>query len=257
MTAFVLTEHYLAHLKRNLRSKFPDIKSSHLSEALAAALGMRTHAALIEHLDKINLSDPPVLGISEDAFLVRLQSLCPTFSYKAKKESLFPMPAFRGYGSLIRTHYKRWQSTVDYKTPRAKAWRNLMVAAINAGIEQELFSIRNGDNRWPGADQGKAFVYRFMIKGTPAFGYVEDVGFGMLKVHAAPYTMLGVEKRIHITTAGFDAAHVFGMACMERDDGAYLRTDIAFFRARQGLLPLLAKLNIKTKGYSDKGKIAM
>jgi hypothetical protein len=33
-------------MKSSLRDEFPDVKSSHLTEALAASLGFRTHAAL-------------------------------------------------------------------------------------------------------------------------------------------------------------------------------------------------------------------
>jgi hypothetical protein len=37
-----------------------------------------------------------------------------------------------------------------YKSPRTRAWRNLMVAAINAGLEQGHFGLTPDDNRWPG-----------------------------------------------------------------------------------------------------------
>jgi len=45
-----LTQANLAFIKRRLRTEFPNVKSSHLSEALAAALGLRTHAALTASL---------------------------------------------------------------------------------------------------------------------------------------------------------------------------------------------------------------
>ena len=38
---------------------------------------------------------------------------------------------------------------IEYKTARQKAWRNLMVCAINAAVEQRLFSLRPGDIRFP------------------------------------------------------------------------------------------------------------
>lgn len=37
-------------IKRQLRSRLPYIKSSHLSEGIAAAFGHRTNASLIAHL---------------------------------------------------------------------------------------------------------------------------------------------------------------------------------------------------------------
>ena len=41
--------------------------------------------------------------------------------------------------------------TTTYRTTRARAWRKLMVAAINAGLERDLFSLKAGDDRWPAA----------------------------------------------------------------------------------------------------------
>lgn len=41
------TEEQLRHLKRRLRTRFPQVKSSHIVEALAAAQGFNTYAALL------------------------------------------------------------------------------------------------------------------------------------------------------------------------------------------------------------------
>ncbi len=35
-----------------------------------------------------------------------------------------------------------------------KAWRNAMVAAINAGLEQGIFGLKPGENFWPNAKNG-------------------------------------------------------------------------------------------------------
>lgn len=256
MTAFVLTEDNLACEKRRIRHLFPDAKSSHVSEALAAALGRRTHAALLEEIKKVDSDHPPVFAINEDVFRARLKALCQTELPKTLKEGLFESPLFRGYYPLIRTWYRR-PHEIAYKTPRAMAWRNLMVAAINAGIEQKLFSVRKGDNRWPGADQGKGFTYRFDVYGKKGAAYVDDIGFGELKIHAAVDLVYGGELCMCLPTAGFYAGNAFGMACMDRDQGAYLQTALAFFRVREPLVQFLARCDVKTKGYGDKGKIAM
>ena len=51
MTAVLITEDNLAHIKGNLRQHFgKQVKSAHLTEAIAAALGRRTHAALLTDL---------------------------------------------------------------------------------------------------------------------------------------------------------------------------------------------------------------
>lgn len=256
MTAFVLTEDNLAHEKRRIRSRFPDAKSSHVSEALAAALGRRTHAALLEEIKKVDPDHPPILAINEDVFRTRLKALCQTELPKTLKEGLFERPLFKGYYPLIRTWYKR-PHEIAYRTPRAKAWRNLMVAAINAGIEQKLFSVRKGDNRWPGAAQGKSFTYKFGIGGKAGMAYVDDIGFGELKIHAAIDMAYRGDLCMCLPAAGFDAGDAFGMACMDRDQGAYLQTALAFFRIREPLVRVLANCDIRTKGYGDKGRVAM
>ena len=46
MAATPLCETPLAALKKSLRDEFPNVKSSHLSEALAHSLGFRTYAAM-------------------------------------------------------------------------------------------------------------------------------------------------------------------------------------------------------------------
>ena len=257
MTAFVLTEQNLTLVKRNLRSLLPDAKSSHLSEALASALGYRTHAALLESIPAGTPDDPDVISISEDAFLSRLQSL-GTSTVKLPKEDFFEKLRFEGYSPLIRTSYRTKQK-IAYKTPRAKAWRNLMVAATNAGIEQKLFSVRKDDNRWPGADnpQRHGFVYRFEFLGLPALGYVSDIGFGELAIHAALKPTPDGENWVYASQAGFHAGDAFGMTWLERDRGAYLQTSLSFFRARKSILPMLANAEIQTKGYGDRGKVIM
>ncbi len=51
MAVLRLTPANLVFMKRSLRKAYPDVKSSHLTEALAAAVGSKTHAALIIRLE--------------------------------------------------------------------------------------------------------------------------------------------------------------------------------------------------------------
>lgn len=51
MAVLRLTSANLAFIKPSLRRAHPSIKSSHLTEALAAAVGSQTHAALLTRLD--------------------------------------------------------------------------------------------------------------------------------------------------------------------------------------------------------------
>lgn len=256
MPAFVLTEDNLARTKREIRRKFPNAKSAHLSEALAASLGMRTYAALLEDIRKVDPDYPPILAINEDAFLTRLKTLCQSEFPEMPEEGFFGKFSFRGYLPLIRTRYKR-QHEIAYNTQRGKAWRNLVVAATNAGIEQRLFSVRKGDNRWPKADQGRGFTYHFDLHGRAGMAYVNDIGFGELKIHAALNPPHDADLCIFLPAAGFLAGNAFGIACMDRSQGAYLQTTPAFFRIKKPLLPFLANIDIRTKGYGDKGKVVM
>lgn len=56
MAAIALSELPLAALKKTLRAEFEEVRSSHLTEALAAAVGRRTHAALLAELRKRSIN---------------------------------------------------------------------------------------------------------------------------------------------------------------------------------------------------------
>lgn len=55
MGTVTLAKANIVCLKQAIRQKYPEIKSSHLSEAIAFALGFRTHAPLLAAMD----SEPP------------------------------------------------------------------------------------------------------------------------------------------------------------------------------------------------------
>lgn len=74
-----MAPHPLSHtaiqdLKKALRVAFPDVKSSHLSEALAHALGFQTNAALLAVLDREEVHPVPSLQSADDLFSRRLTS---------------------------------------------------------------------------------------------------------------------------------------------------------------------------------------
>jgi hypothetical protein len=70
-----LTPDSLSFVKRALRAALPQVRSQHLSEALAAALGYRTHAALREALRSAPLAAPPLPLVDAAAFARRLRAL--------------------------------------------------------------------------------------------------------------------------------------------------------------------------------------
>lgn len=72
MAALLLTPANLYSIKSSLRTAFPEIKSSHLSEALAAALGYRTHAALLADIKASPDRYPPLARASNNSLARRL-----------------------------------------------------------------------------------------------------------------------------------------------------------------------------------------
>lgn len=72
MPILLLHETNLTAVKAALRSYLPELRSGHLTEALAAGLGFRTHAAL--RADLIRFADfaPMLANVDEIAFAARL-----------------------------------------------------------------------------------------------------------------------------------------------------------------------------------------
>jgi len=83
------------------------------------------------------------------------------------------VPEFEHSYTPFRNHPLR-----DRRSARWWAWRNLMVSAVNTGLEQRLFGLTPTDNWWPGASpesqRCQAHVYRFLVHGSlPAVASVD------------------------------------------------------------------------------------
>jgi len=50
---------------------------------------------------------------------------------------------------------------------RARAWRNMMVAAINAGLEQKLFGLQPGQNYWISVKGGDIYLGKWRCEFVP------------------------------------------------------------------------------------------
>jgi hypothetical protein len=74
MAAISLTESSVVALKSVLRGEFPEVKSSHLTEALAHALGFRTHASLLAAITRSD-TDHQLVILSTQKMLERLTTL--------------------------------------------------------------------------------------------------------------------------------------------------------------------------------------
>jgi len=200
MAAIPLCEAPLAALKKSLRGEFSDVKSSHLSEALAHSLGFRTYASMQAAMVGPE-NDRPFRLLGTQRFLDRLVQL----GYKDDPEFDFELTILKPVPGVVSTMPSPAYE-IDYTTTRQKAWRNLMVCAVNAALEQQLFTLRPGDNRFPD-DMRSGHVFDFVLpNGMPARGAVSDAGFNELSVKAAVNPK---GNRVTTFDAGANAGAVF------------------------------------------------
>ncbi len=243
MASIELTESALATVKKALREDLPDVRSSHLTEALAAALRRRTHAALLAELPAL-LDDPPIELLDDDRFDQRLQELGylpePEFSFELLNDS----------GVFTTLDQNAWD--IDYKTARDKAWRNLIVSAINAGLQQKLFSLRLDDNRWPDHDK-QGFLFDFTLpNGLLVRAYVHDIHHGELSIHAA---VNPIGDWVRAGNSGFAAGDAVATGWLERKLGVWLQSATTQFNCRRALIPVLAAMDVAPLGYGDRGRV--
>lgn len=149
---------------------------------------------------------------------------------------------------------------IEYHSLRDKAWRNLMVLAINEGLRQKLYSLRPDDNRWPGAvsdprERRNGYVFPFTLpNGRPASGYVNDAGFGELSIHVA---VIPKGDWVRASNAGFSAGDAFATGWLERERGVWLQSSPDMFNCRKWLVSELAALNVTPDGFGDRSKVIM
>jgi hypothetical protein len=259
MAAISLSASSLKQLKDALRKNFDEEKSSHLTEAMACALGFNTHAALLASVST-NASDPPVVDLDTKSFADRLAS----FGYPRDDEFDFEWLSDKDGPVIPTVPLSAYE--VEYKSNRAKAWRNVLVCAVNAAIEKKLISVRPGDNRWPGAvaESGHGggplpgaedTLFDFQLpNGLPARVYLRNIGWDELSIHVAVNPVGDILKAFN---AGFDAGDVFAAGWLERQRGAWLQTAKNLFSCRRHLTPVLAALDVKPLGYGDRGGVIM
>lgn len=250
MAATPLCASSLAALKKSLRDEFPDVKSSHLSEALACSLGFRTHAAMQAAMVGRE-QDRPFILLRSPHFVDRLVQL----GYDDDPEFDFEMtiggrePPLGVVSTVPVSAYE-----IEYKTLRQRAWRNLLVCAINAALEQRLFSLRPGDNRFPD-NMRRGELFEFILpNGMPARGSVADAGFNELSVHAAVNPN---GDAVRAFNAGFHAGDAFGTTWIERERGAWMQSSDDSFNCRKWLLAELAEMQVEPLGYGDRGRVIM
>lgn len=248
MTAFVVTESTLGNLKKHLSYFLPDVKSSHLTESIAAGFGYLTNAAFKSKLSEIIGTNMVFKGAD---FSKRLKA----FGYKSDTT---------GNVSTILKDFRK-KLTSSYKSTRAKAWRNLLVCAINAGLKQKVFSTVPEGNFWDGYQTNEpkrsTGQWSFTLpNGLSAKAFVQDIGWGELSIGVVVNP-----ARVGPVVLGAGALHILGfklgdvVACcwFERKDGAWIQESEVnqdTFRCRQHLLKEMASLDVFPIGYADKGR---
>ena len=75
MALFALTRSNIHFVKRRLRAAHPEVKSAHLSEAIAAGCGFRTNIAMVARLREHRLHRPYLAEFDEGRLDSRLREL--------------------------------------------------------------------------------------------------------------------------------------------------------------------------------------
>lgn len=262
MTAIVLSSDNLSHIKRALRKRLPDFGSAHLSEALAAALGFRSNAALLSRIAEVeNERFPEFVLLDGRPFMERLATLGGNTALRIDPTLFDSLDV----GSVLVSTAPRLSKAIRYASARDRAWRNMMVAAVNAGLDQKLFSLKTDDNRWPGASvptphgRPEGYVYPFVFDNdVPALGYVGDIGSGELSIHVALWPTADGARHVRAFNAGFHVGDAFAAGWVERQDGAWLQSSTTLFNCRKKCLRRIADAPaVKPRGFGDRGRVIM
>lgn len=138
---------------------------------------------------------------------------------------------------------------------KKRAWRNLMVATINAGLERRLIGLRKGENYWKGAGRKghprcDSILFDFAVDGMPAQGYIGD-----------RETELFVECTLGPKPDDPAVVHqgvARALGFMARNVGPWLQHEAwsrPEFQCKWNLLRRIAGLQIIPMGYADSGRV--
>lgn len=247
---FFVSEASIRNLKLGAAQLAPQVSSSHISEAIAASVGFRTYAALRAALAGRTTVETP--KPSNAKLIQRLKQL----GYSALPDDMHLVLEFAHSYTPFRNH-----SLTRKRGVRRQAWRNLVVAAVNAGLEQRVFGLAPGQNLWPGgAAKTGAFSdggsYRFMLtSGLPAVVAVNSMGADELTIEVVlnpklPETDPG---EVYGLSGGDAVAHCW----VERRLGAWIQDAWVGFACKRNTQAQLLEMAIEPHGYSDLGSFIL
>lgn len=233
------------NLKAIARRRLPHIDSAHLTEATAASLGFRTHAAL-----RAALKNSPTAAAQPPCtrrFAERLTAL----GHPADPAMELALPD-------LSVSYAVFMTTplTAIRGPRFRAWRNLMVSGINAGLQQGLFGLSPNQNYWHAPtnqdiDQSHGGLVRFTFEdGSPALASFREISGDELAVRVVLRpTSLDVDPQHY---GGFPDGEAFAHGWLERRLGAWIQ-DAVTLSCRRRLLHPVGSVLVEPKGYADQG----
>jgi hypothetical protein len=199
------------------------------------------------------------LGLGLDAKRQSPSSPNLYFKFSKNQVSGVPVDAVMKVSGAVKAPDKApdKQKDIQYRTAREKAWRNLMVAGINAGLGAGRFTIEPNDNRWPtltGGERPQDAAVAFELVGMPALAWFSDAGSGEVNVGVAlnptEYTLTH-----HGGGNGFDFGDAVAHGWLERERGAWLQSSTSLFACRRNLLVQLAEADIQPVCFGDRGRV--
>jgi hypothetical protein len=246
MSTFVVTRDSVRALKAHVATRMPNVGSAHLSEIIAAALGYKTHAAL-----NVRLRQEPYVDATppeKAAAVARMRELGYNETWKIEKA--LPDPLRHRDGTRVK----------ELTTERGKAWRNLMVAAVNECLQRGHIGRGPTDNFWPGAAaqvRGSAGTYQFdcVLFGLPARIRLSDIGCGEVTV-AVELEPTNCPDRVYSNARHKDPS-ASASTWLERELGVWIQQSTFDFRCRRDLQKILSQANVTPNGFSDRGKTMM
>jgi hypothetical protein len=215
MTAIPMTKSNLQNVERAFCAVGPIVPVEHVREALAVALGKPDYATLLAAIEKQDARDPEIVVLDDDLFKRHMEQLCgESWRRWHGFEGLF----IEGGISTVPQSARLLQLT----SARKRAWRNMMVSAINEGLRRKLFSFRPGDNRWLGHDE--PYIYSFLFPGDiQAMACVKNAGDDELSVHVALWPTKRAGEFLACRNGGFLVGEAYAAGWLERRKGAWLQ----------------------------------
>lgn len=245
---FFISKSALRTFKKGTQRHLDNVPSSHLSEGIAAAFDFRTHAALRSALERSTTTETQ--RPSNFRLVQRLHQL----GHTSIPDNLRLLPEFKHSYTPFRHFPLRTRRGI-----RWHAWRNLLVAAVNAGLEQRIFGLSPGENWWAGKPEShecKRGIYSFRVDEEMA---------AIASVNANSHDELYIMVILNPRKADIEPEWYCGLSdgdavahCwLERRLGVWIQDGGEGFRCRRFMHTKLANLAVEPNGYADQGSFFM